>query len=77
MEGGNYDLLKHKNSRTPLKVKTHGFNAKIGFEIYAPSLDILAKMYPNLAFQSKYQRFLTFLPISHDSVHIFQNRFLR
>ena len=43
-----------------------------GFEIYAPSPEIFAKMYPNLASQAKYQKFLTFLPISQDSVHIRQ-----
>ena len=34
------------------------FNAKIGFEKYASSPEILAKIYPNLAFQAKCQNFL-------------------
>ena len=40
------------------------------------SPEILAKMYSNLVFQPKCQKFLTFLAISQDLVHIFQNRFL-
>ena len=47
---------------------THGFNAKIGSVIYAPRPEILAKMYTTLAFQAKCQKYLTFLPISQDSV---------
>ena len=34
-----------------------GFQAKNGFEKYAPSPEILVKMYPNLAFQAKCQNF--------------------
>ena len=41
-------------------LKTHGFNAKISFEINAPSPEILAKMYQNLAFQAKCPKFLPF-----------------
>ena len=55
---------------------THGFNAKIGFEKYAPSPKILPKKCPKSAFQTKPAKFDTFWPISRDSVHIIQNRFL-
>ena len=55
---------------------THDFNAKIGFEKYAPSPKISSKKCPKLAFQTKPAKFDTFWPISRDSVHIFQNRFL-
>ena len=57
--------------------QTHGFNAKIVFEKYAPSPKILPKKCPKSAFQTKPAKFDTFWPISQDSVHIFQNRFLR
>ena len=57
--------------------RTHGSNAKIGFEKYAPSPKILPKKCPKSAFQTKPAKFDTFWPISRDSVHIFQNRFLR
>ena len=56
---------------------THGFNAKINFEIYAPSPEILAKKFPNLAFQAKYQKSLTFLSTAKNLVHIIKKRFLR
>ena len=55
---------------------THGFNAKIGFEKYAPSPKKLPKNCPKSAFQTKPEKFDTFSPISQDSVHIFQNQFL-
>ena len=57
--------------------RTHGFNAKIGFEKYVPSPKILPKKCPKSAFQTKPAKFDTFWPISRDSMHIFQNRFLR
>ena len=57
-------------------VRTHGSNAKIGFEKYAPSPKILPKKCPKSALQTKPAKFDTFW-ISRDSVHIFQNRFLR
>ena len=47
---------------------TQDFNTKIVFEMYTPSPEILAKMYPNLAFQAKSKKILTFLAISQDSV---------
>ena len=43
----------------------------MGFEIYAPSPEILAKMYPNFAFQAKCQKNPTFPPISLDPMQIF------
>ena len=57
--------------------RTHGFNAKIGFEKYVTSPEILAKKCPKSAFQTKPAKFGTYWPISRDSLHIFQNRFLR
>ena len=39
---------------------THGFNAKIGFEKYAPSPKILSKKCPKSAFQTKPAKFDTF-----------------
>ena len=56
--------------------QSHGFNPKIGFEKYVPSPKSLPKKCPKSAFQTKPTKFDTFLPISRDSVHIFQNRFL-
>ena len=53
--------------------RTHGFNAKIGFEKYVRSAKILPKKGPKLAFQTKQVKFDTFWLISRDSVHIFQN----
>ena len=55
----------------------HGFNAKIGFEKYAPSPEISAKMCQILLVWFGRPILDTFLIISWDSVHIFQNRFLR
>ena len=57
--------------------RTHGFNTKIGYEKYALSPKILRKKYPKSVFQTKPAIFDTFWPLSRDSVHIFQNRFLR
>ena len=55
--------------------RTHGFNAKIGFEKYAPSTEISAKMCQILLVWFGRPILDTFLVISWDSVHIFQNRF--
>ena len=57
--------------------RTHGSNAKIGFEKYAPSPEILAKMCQILLVWFGRPILNTFLVISWHSVHIFQNRFLR
>ena len=59
------------------QARTHGFNAKIGFEKYAPSPKILTKKCQKSAYQTKPQKFDTFWLLSRDSVHIFQIRFLR
>ena len=56
--------------------KSTGFNKKMGFEKYAPSPKLLPKNCTKSTFQTKPAKFDTLLPISHDSVHIFQNRFL-
>ena len=56
---------------------THGFNAKIGFEKFAPSPKILAKKSQKSVFQTKPAKFDTFWPIPLASVNIFENRFLR
>ena len=56
---------------------THSFNAKIGFEKYAPSPKILPKNCLKSAFQTKPAKLDTFWPISQASLHIYQNRFLR
>ena len=56
----DYGLHGTQNDRLELTVSTQ----KIGFEIYTASPEILAKMYPNIAFQAKFQKCLTFLPIS-------------
>ena len=53
--------------------QSHGFNATIGFEKYGSSPEIFAIIYPNLAFPAKLEKFPTFLPISLDPMHIFQN----
>ena len=50
--------------------QTHGFNAKIGFEKYAPRPKILSKKCQKSAFQTKPAKFDTFWLISRDSVHI-------
>ena len=55
----------------------HGFNAKIGFEKYAPSPEILAKMCQILLVWFGRPILDTFLVISWHSVLIFRNRFLR
>ena len=57
--------------------RTHGFNAKIDSENYAPSPEISAKMCQILLVWFGTPTLDTFLLISWDSVHIFQNRFLR
>ena len=57
--------------------RTHGFNAKIGFEKYAPGPEILSKMCQKSGRQTKPANFGTFWSIFRDPVHIFQNRFLR
>ena len=57
--------------------RTHGFNAKIGFEKYATSPEISAKKCQILLVWFGRPILDTFLVISWDSVHIFQNRFLR
>ena len=54
---------------------THGFNAKIGFEKYAPGPEILTKMCQNLGCQTKPAYFETFWPLSQDSVQIFKTDF--
>ena len=54
----------------------YGFNAKIWFEKYTMSPEILTKMCQNLGCQTKPAYFETFWPISQDSVHNFQKRFL-
>ena len=56
---------------------THDFNAKIGFEKHAERPEILAKMCKILVVWFGRLIFDTFLVISWDSVHVFQNRFLR
>ena len=55
---------------------THSFNAKIGFEKYEPRLEISVKMYQVLLVWFGKPIFDTFMLISWDSVHVFQNRFL-
>ena len=55
---------------------THGFSAKIIFEKYATSPEISSKMCPILLVWFGRPILDTFLVISWDSVHIFQNRFL-
>ena len=55
----------------------HDFNAKIGFEKYAPGPKIFIKMCQHLGRQTKPAYFEMFWPISQDPLHIFQNRFLR
>ena len=55
----------------------HGFNAKIGFEKYAPGPEILTKTSQNMKVWFGYLNFGTNCLISLDPVHIFQNRFLR
>ena len=45
---------------------SHSFNAKISFEKYAQSPQLLRKNCPKLAFQTKPSKFDTFLPISWD-----------
>ena len=57
--------------------RTHGFNAKIGFEKYATSPEISAKKCQILLVWFGRPILDTFWPISRDSLHIFQNRFLR
>ena len=54
--------------------RTHGFNAKIGFEKYAPRPNILSKKCRKSAFQTKPAKLDTFWLISRDSVHISKNR---
>ena len=56
---------------------THDFNAKIEFEKYAPSPEISVKMCQILVVWCGRRIFDTFLLISWDSLHIFQNWFLR
>ena len=56
---------------------THGFNAKMGFEKYAPSPEISAKMCQILLVWFGRPIFNTFLVISWDPMQICQNRFLR
>ena len=56
---------------------THGFNAKIGLEKSAPSPEISVKMCQILVVWFGRPIFDTFLLISSDSLHTFQNRFLR
>ena len=53
------------------------FQRKIGFEKYAPSPEISAKMCQILLVWFGMPILDSFLVISWDSVHIFQNRFLR
>ena len=48
---------------------TQDFNTKIVFEIYTPSPEILAQMYPNLAFHEKCQKFLIIFPVSVDPIN--------
>ena len=50
------------------------FQPKMGF-ILSPK--ILPKKCQKLVYQTKPAKFDTFWPISRDSVHIFQNRYLR
>ena len=74
-------FISEKKNRSDYRVhgiqsQSHGFNAKIGFEKYAPSPMLLQNNCPKSAFQTKPSKFDTFLPISRDSVHIFQNRLL-
>merc|ERR1712105_506100 len=57
--------------------QSHGFNAKIDFEKYVPSPEISAKMCQILLVWFGRPILDTFLVISWDSLHIFQNRFLR
>ena len=53
------------------------FNAKIGFEKYAPGPEILAKTSKIMQVLFSDLIFGTFCLISRDPVHIFQNRSLR
>ena len=57
--------------------QANGYNAKIGFEKYAPSPEISAKMCQILLVWFGRPILDTFLIISWDSLYIFQNRFLR
>ena len=54
--------------------RTQGFNAKIGFEKYAPSPEILAKMCQILLVWFARPILDTFLVISWDPMYIFQNQ---
>ena len=67
---GHSALMGDQIALTP---RTHGFNAKIGFEKYAPTPKILPKTCLKSALQTKPAKFDTILPISRDLVHIFQS----
>ena len=67
------DPFIREQSNRPAQAQ--GFNAKNGFEKYALSPKILAKMCQILLFWFGRAILKTFLVISWDSVHIFQNRF--
>ena len=49
---------------------------RLDYRVHAPSPKILPKKCTKSAFQTKPAKFDTFWPISRDSMHSFQNRFL-